>query len=170
MLNTFKDTVSAINRWQPAQHYSDETKYREDLLEYLRKVMNSTSPYTYMPRQNISVRKEDSRGLCDIAVGRRAVGIEMKKDLKGKSDVDRLIGQLVGYKSEYSDLIVVLVGKTDEEAFEYLKLQISAIKDNSYMAQQRIKLIRKDKNTEQDGEDIWRGYKSPVFRPLKIKF
>ena len=145
MLNTFNDTVSAIRRWQPAQHYSDESKYRDDLLKYLRKEMNLTSSYTYMPKQKISVRKEDGWGLCHIAVGRNAVGIEMKKDLKGKSDVDRLTGQLVGYKSEYSDLIVVLVGKTDEEAFEYLKLQISAIKDNSYTAQQRIKIIRKDK-------------------------
>ena len=93
----------------------------------------------------------------------------MKKDLKGKSDVDRLTGQLVGYKSQYSDLIVVLVGKTDEEAFEYLKLQISAIKDNSYTAQQRIKIIRKDKNQEQDDESIWRGFKPPVSRPPKMK-
>jgi hypothetical protein len=169
MLNTFNDTVSAINRWQPAQHYSDEPKYRDDLLEYLRKEMNSTSSYTYMPEENISVRKEDGWGLCHIAVGRNAVGIEMKKDLKGKSDVDRLTGQLVDYKLQYSDLIVVLVGKTDEEAFEYLKLQISAIKDNSYTAQQRIKVIRKDKNQEQDGEGNWRGFKPPVSRPPKMK-
>ena len=97
-----------------------------------------------MPREKISVRKQDYAGLCDITVGQRTVGIKIKKDLIGKSDVDRLIGQLVGYKSEYDDLIVVLVGKTDEKAFEYLKLQISTIKDNSYTAQQRIKLIRSD--------------------------
>ena len=169
MLNTFDDTVSAIHKWQTAQHYSDELKYRDDLLKYLRKVMNLTASYTYMPKENISVRKEDDRGLCDIAVGLSAVGIKMKKDLKGKLDVDRLTGQLVGYKSQYSDLIVVLVGKTDEEAFEYLKLQISTIKDNSYTAKQRIKIIRKDKNTEQDGEDTWRGFKPPVFRPPKMK-
>lgn len=92
--------------------------------------------------------KQEYAGLCDITVGPRAVGIKMKKDLIGKSDVDRLIGQLVGYKSEYDDLIVVLVGKTDEKAFEYLKLQMSTIKDNSYAAQQRIKLIRRDITTK----------------------
>jgi len=148
LLNTFDDTVSAINKWQPVQHYSDELKYRDDLLKYLKKEMNSTAPYTYMPREKLSVRKQDSAGLCDITVGPRAVGIKMKKDLIGKSDVDRLIGQLVGYKSEYDDLIVVLVGKTDEKVFEYLKLQISTIKDNSYTAQQRIKLIRRDITTK----------------------
>ena len=169
MLNTFDDTVSAIHKWQPAQPYSDEPKYRDDLLKYLRKVMNSTASYTYMPKENISVRKEDGRGLCDIVVGLSAVGIELKKDLKGKLDVDRLTGQLVDYKSQYSDLIVVLVGRTDEESFEYLELQISAIKDNSYTAQQRIKIIRKDKNTEQNGKGIWKSYKTPVFRPPKIK-
>ena len=169
MLNTFDDTVSAIHKWQPAQHYSDELKYRDDLLKYLRKIMNSTASYTYMPKEKISVRKEDNRGLCDIAVGLNAVGIEMKKDLKGKREVDTLTGQLVGYKSQYSDLIVVLVGRTDEESFAYLELQISAIKDNSYTAHQRIKIIRKDKNTDQDSEGIWRGYKPPVSRPPKMK-
>lgn len=169
MLNTFDDTVSAIHKWQPAKDYSDEPKYRDDLLKYLRKEMNSTASYTYMPKENISVRKEEGRGLCDIAVGLNAVGIKMKKELKGKSEIDRLTGQLVGYKSQYSDLIVVLVGKTDEEAFEYLKLQISTIKDNSYTAHQRIKIIRKDKKTEEDGEDIWRGFKPPVSRPPKNK-
>jgi hypothetical protein len=148
LLNTFDDTVRAINKWQSAQHYSDELKYRDDLLKYLKKEMNSTAPYTYMPREKISVRTQDDAKLCDIIVGQRAVCIKMKKDLTGESDVDRLIGQLVGYKSEYNDLIVVLVGKTDEKAFEYLKLQISTIKDNRYSAQQRIKLIRRDINTK----------------------
>jgi hypothetical protein len=148
LLNTFDDTVRAINKWQPAQHYSDELDYRDDLLKYLKKEMNSTAPYTYMPREKLSILKQDYAGLCDITVGPRAVGIKMKKDLIGKSDVDRLIGQLVGYKSEYDDLIVVLVGKTDEKAFEYLILQISTIKDNSYTAQQRIKLIRRDITTK----------------------
>lgn len=144
MLNTFDDTVSAINKWQPAQRYSDELNYRDDLLKFLNKEMNSTASYTYMPRERLSVRRQDGAGLCDIAVGPRAVGIKMKMDLLGKSDVDGLIGKLVGYKSEYDDLIVVLVGKTDEKAFEYLLSQLSTIKDNRYAAQQRIKLMRRD--------------------------
>jgi hypothetical protein len=143
LLNTYDDTVRAINKWQPAQRYSDELQYRDDLLKYLKKEMNATAPYTYMPREKLSVRKQEGAG-CDITVGPRAVGIKMKMDLLGKSDVDGLIGQLVGYKSEYDDLIVVLVGTTDEKAFEYLLLQLSTIKDNRYAAQQRIKLIRRD--------------------------
>lgn len=56
MLNTFDDTVSAINKWQPPEHYSDELQYRDDLLKYLKKEMNSTAPYTYMPREKLSVK------------------------------------------------------------------------------------------------------------------
>lgn len=147
MLNTFNDTLMAINKWKPVQHYSDELKYRDDLLKYLKKELNSTAPYTYMPREKISVRLQEITGLCDITVAQRAVGIKMRMDLAEKLDVDRLIGQLVGYKSEYDDIIVVLVGKTDEKAYEYLKSQISTIIDNSYSAKQRMKLIRKDINT-----------------------
>jgi hypothetical protein len=78
LLNTYDDTVSAINKWQPAQRYSDELKYRDDLLKYLKKEMNSTAPYTHMPREKLSVRKQEGAGLCDITVGSRAVGIKMK--------------------------------------------------------------------------------------------
>ena len=146
MLNTFNDTLMAINKWKPVQHYSDEHKYRDDLLKYIKKELNSTAPYTYMPREKIGVRLQEITGLCDITIAQRAVGIKMRMDLTEKSDVDRLIGQLVGYKSEYDDIIVVLVGKTDEKAYEYLKSQITTIIDNSYSAKQRIKLIRKDIN------------------------
>jgi len=154
MLNTFTDTLMAVNRWKPVQHYSDELHYRDDLLKYLKKELNSTAPYTYMPREKISVRLQEITGLCDITVAQRAVGIKMKMDLTEKSDVDRLIGQLVGYKSEYDDLIVVLVGKTDEKAYEYLKSQISTIIDTSYSAKQRIKVIRKDKSAADAGWSI----------------
>jgi len=147
MLNTFNDTFMAINKWKPVQPYSDELRYRDDLLKYLKKELNSTAPYTYMPREKISVRLQEITGLCDITVAQRAVGIKMRMDLTEKSDVDRLIGQLVGYKSEYDDIIVVLVGKTDEKAYEYLKSQISTIIDNSYSAKQRMKVIRKDIRT-----------------------
>jgi hypothetical protein len=147
MLNMFNDTLMAINKWKPVQPHSDELKYRDDLLKYLKKELNSTAPYTYMPREKISVRLQEITGLCDITVAQRAVGIKMKMDLTEKSDVDKLIGQLVGYKSEYDDIIVVLVGKTDEKAYEYLKSQITTIIDNSYSAKQRIKVIRKDIRT-----------------------
>jgi hypothetical protein len=143
LLNTYDDTVRAVNRWQPAQHDSDKLTYTDDLLRYLKKEMNSTASYTYMPREKISVLKQEDAKLCDISVALRAVGIKIQKDLTDKSDVERLIAQLVVYKSGYDDLIVVLVGSTDEQAFEYLKIQLSTIKDNSYSAQQRIKLIRK---------------------------
>ena len=107
-----------------------------------------------MPREKISVLKQEDAKFCDINVGQRAVGIKIQKDLTAKPDVERLIAQLVGYKSRYDDLIVVLVGSTDEQAFEYLKIQLSTIKDNSYSAQQRIKLIRRDRNIQQDGKVV----------------
>jgi hypothetical protein len=168
----FDNTVEAINRWQPTQHYPDENKYRNDLLDYLRKILNETSQF--MPQSNISIRKEDGRGLCDIAVGEKAVGIEMKKDLSKKSHVDRLAGQLMDYKKEYDDLIIVLVGKTDKEALEILKLKVSQLRDSGGFSlnQQRIKIIIKDQTAKKDqnGEsNIW-DVKLPEYKPPKFKF
>ena len=168
----FDNTIDAINRWQPTQHYPDENAYRNDLLDYLRKVLNETSPF--MPQSNISIRKEDGRGLCDIAVGEKAVGIEMKKNLSKKSHVDRLAGQLMDYKNGYDNLIIVLVGKTDKEAFELLKLKVSQLSDGGgfNLNQQRIKIIIKAHTAKKEQvkeSNIW-DVKLLKYDPPKFKW
>lgn len=94
----------------------------------------------------MSVLPEHGRGLCDIAVDRR-IGIELKKDLSSKKQVDRLAGQLMVYKREYEDIIVVLVGKTNKNALELLRDRIDDLyKMNGYnfgLNRQRIEIIDK---------------------------
>jgi hypothetical protein len=100
----------------------------------------------------VSCRKEDGRHLCDIAVGKRDVGIELKHNLGKTTQIDRLIGQLSRFKEHYDDLVVVLVGHTDKDALENLKDSIERIQGRGFGFQEpRIKIInkgRKRKSTD----------------------
>ena len=67
--------------------------------------------------------KDKGRHLADIGIGNR-VGIELKKDLHKKSEVDRLIGQLTTFLSDYKyGVIVVTCGETDLNTLNYVKAQ-----------------------------------------------
>ncbi len=101
--------ILAISAWEPKTRGA-EPKYRDDLVDYLRSKLWSQFSFT----------KEARRGLCDISVNRQ-VGIELKKDLKTKSQIDRLIGQVREHKRDYQEVIIVLVGKTNKDALDQLR-------------------------------------------------
>lgn len=123
----FEDSIRIIRSWIPKQKYSNEALYRNDLIEFLRKELNERqNPFSFGPQSRVSVTKEDGRGLCDIGIN-RTIGIELKKDVKSKSQVDRLAGQIMGFKKDYRDLIIVLVGHTNKDALEILKDNISGL-------------------------------------------
>ncbi len=145
----FEDSVGLIKKWRPKSGCSKETEYRNDLLEYLRDGLNSSSPFTIGNVRRVSVVPEHGRGLCDIGVDRK-VGIELKNNLSGKSKVDRLIGQVNGYKREYEDIVIVLVGETDKNALEYLKDQLDSMSSaaNFVFTESRIKIIDKGKKAK----------------------
>lgn len=53
--------------------------------------------------------------MWDIGIGNKKVGIELKKDLKPKSQINRVQGQIEDYEENYRKCaIVVLVGKVDK--------------------------------------------------------
>ena len=144
----FEDTIRIINQWIPSKMYSTESKYRDELIQFIRDEFSKRrNDFSFVPPRKISVRKETGREFSDIAINRGRIGIELKKDLKQKKDVDRLTGQIVGYKKEYEDILVVLVGKTDREALERCKEMLSDLRGRSaYYSlnrEPRIKLIVK---------------------------
>jgi hypothetical protein len=142
----FDDTISGIKKWKPKEKYSDENKYRDDLLDYLRKELNKKDNFSFLNQEHVSVRKETGRSVSDISINRNQVGIELKKDLRKKRQIDTLIGQLDEYKRDFKDIIVVLVGDTNREAFEYCKDRISYMNKNTEFIlnqEPRIKLIDK---------------------------
>ncbi|MEM4365068.1 MAG: hypothetical protein QXJ44_04065 [Candidatus Nitrosocaldus sp.] len=144
----FEEVVNLIKEWEPKKKYSYESKYRDDLLKFLREKLNRNEGFfgiRLYQYQRLSITKEDGRGLCDIAINKE-IGIEIKKDLKNKSQVDRLIGQIIGYKKEYQDLIIVLVGNTNDDMVESLRNTIVDLYPNTLsinLRSQRVKIINK---------------------------
>jgi hypothetical protein len=134
-----------INAWNPKKEYQNETEYRDDLLDFLRQ--SSQKPEgLFGTSKKLTFLKEDGRSLADIALGKE-IGIELKKDLRKQSDIDRLLGQLNRHRREYRDMIIVLVGKTQDEAFEKLKKERNILvnsNENSFLeSRQRIGIIKK---------------------------
>lgn len=145
-LTLFDECVNLINHWVPKQKYPNELKYRDDLMDFLYGKLNKSGDVLSESR-NVKLKKEASRSLCDIGVGDQQVGIELKKDLKSKSQINRLQGQIEDYEDDYKEgVIVVLVGKVDKYVENDLrhKLIKKLNKSISFGLQQfRIKLINK---------------------------
>ena len=148
----FDDTIRAIKTWEPTKKFHNEKGYSDDLAEFLRdEFYENHNPHAFGTQSNISVIKEAGRGLCDIAINEK-IGVELKKDLKSKSQIDRLAGQIIGYKKEYQDIIIVLVGNTNKDAFELLKSKISDLSKNEIgfglNQELRIRIIDKAPRTK----------------------
>lgn len=121
----FDDSIRAIRSWKPTQKYNNEGKYQNELIDFLRKELNNRQdPFSLGQKKRITISSEAGRGLCDIGINRQ-IGIELKKDLKKKAQIDRLAGQIMEFKKDYQDLIIVLVGDTDKDKLDLLKDKMS---------------------------------------------
>jgi len=69
------------------------------------------------------VKREGGRSRADIEVDGR-IGIELEVDLKGKTEMGRLMGQLNHYEDEYNCIIVVLCGEVREDTADELKYKL----------------------------------------------
>lgn len=166
----FDDTIQIIMRWTPKQKYSNENQYRAELIDVLRKrLTENVNPFG--PPRRVNITKEDGRGLCDIAIDRK-IGIELKKDLKSKSQIDRLIGQITEYETYYRSLIILLVGNTDKNSLDEFKYRVKSHLNRNvglmpYDQGPIIRIVDKGSEIERKEEPP----KSPFdFNPFKIKF
>ena len=94
----FDNVLQIINDWNPKAEYSKESKYRDDLLTVLRKNLNQSENDVYSSpiwgfdsSRHHFLKKEAGRSLADIGIDDE-IGIELKRNLKRKSQINRLIG------------------------------------------------------------------------------
>lgn len=100
-----------IEGWSPGD-FPHELKFRDSLLAYLREAVPN----------DCSVEKEYRHGGTTSDLYVRWSGlflkgeafIEVKRNLDKKTTLDRLIGQVEDLRPGKNDIVVVLVGKTDE--------------------------------------------------------
>lgn len=147
----FDECVNLIRGWTPKQKYPKETDYRDDLMDFLYDGINNSNSLMTGNR-NIRIKPEAGRGLCDIAVGDRKVGIELKRELKSKSQMNRLQGQIDDYLDDYDEgVIIVLVGNVNKYVENELRHKLTKKWDkinNLGINQFRMKLINKSHTNE----------------------
>ena len=147
MGSLFDDVLQTISDWNPKAEYSTESKYRNDLLAFLRENLNSGSDAFSSTIWGLNhsghhfIKKEARRSLTDIGIDDE-IGIELKRNLKRKSQINRLVGQVVDYLSEYSCVIIVLCGHAEQEVVDVLKHNLKRIIRSSSSLFGQEKLIR----------------------------
>jgi RNA-binding protein YhbY len=148
----FDEVLGIVKAWTPSKEHPTERGYRDELANYLRKELKKSSPFDdFAPRRH-KIKKEHSRSLADIAVDEK-VAIELKKDLRKKKDIDRLVGQLRHFKKNYDDVIIVLCGKTSEEAYD----EVMELETTADLLEQRgnVAIVRKDKKKRKPEKRPW---------------
>jgi len=137
----FPKVQDSVRVWKP-KFYPNEKGYQDDLFHHLRANLKNDS---FFGSSKYSVRLEDGRGLCDIAV-ERAVGIELKHNLNKKAKVDRLLGQVGRYMQDYSEgVLIVVTGEPSIKTIEDLEYELRSVNtgDSFGLSQKNIKVIDK---------------------------
>ena len=115
------DVLGIIKRWVPKSKYPKESGYRDELMKFIRgELKRGQLDILFGIPEEHSVQKEAGRAHADIEIDRN-IGIELKRNLKGKKGIGDLIGELDEYEREYNCIIVVLCGEMTEETVDELK-------------------------------------------------
>lgn len=112
-----RDVKRAIEEWTPEQDYGHESKFQNDLQEYLDRRLNQSRGFGQ--QQDVVVEREHGNVRGDVAVN-GVIGIELKRDLTN-SQINTLRGQLEEYQSEYDYVIAVACGMEDKSGWRKLK-------------------------------------------------
>ena len=119
------EVIQHIEYWIPKRSYRRETKFQNDLKEYLDIQLNeSESSGMGMGmgmgnRRQIPVKREHGSVNADVAVG-DDIGIELKRNFTN-SNKHRLSGQIQDYMKEFPIVIVVACGISDMDGWRELQ-------------------------------------------------
>ena len=130
-MSLYYDVLDIINQWKPKKKYSKESEYRDNLVEYIRQVFNQvfkqeqeTSLFFEPVKHRIKIEHKNIYADIDID---EEIGIELKLNLRGKSEVDRLYGQISGYAKEYENIFIILCGDVKEDIHEEVLYRLKEI-------------------------------------------
>lgn len=138
--------IKIVDNWIPKKKYSKETEYRDDLAEFIREELKRPQKSLLsllVGTQKHRVKMEARRVYADIEID-EDIGIELKLNLKGKTEMDRLYGQISRYESEYKCTFVVLCGVVKEETVEELEYWLDQIDNGLATFFGDIRVVRKD--------------------------
>jgi len=114
-----REVVAAIEEWTPSEAYDHESKFQNELQEYLDLRLNANGNVTPGVNKEIIVEREHGNVNGDVVVN-GDIGIEMKRDLTN-SQTKKLRGQIEEYQKEYTHVIALACGIDDMDGWRKLK-------------------------------------------------
>lgn len=114
-----QDVAAAIGDWTPTEAYDHESKFQNELQDYLDERLNAGSGMMVGPNEDVVVEREHGNVNGDVVVN-GSIGIEMKRDLNN-SQTKKLRGQIEEYQKEYTHVIAVACGIDDMDGWRKLK-------------------------------------------------
>jgi len=148
---TFDKVVRIVKKWTPRKEYRSETGYRDDLIVFIRKELKRES--IWGPPERHKIQKESGRHLADIGINNQ-IGIELKRNLKSKGELNRLVGQIEDYKESYRYIIIVLCGNTDADKLDALRYKYRDYSGRGFAWGQPetvVEIVEKGKQKEKKG-------------------
>lgn len=135
-----------IEEWVPERNYRSETKFQNDLQDYLDERLNETGGFGGLGlggggNQQVPVKREHGSVNADVAVGDE-VGIELKRDFTN-SNKHRLSGQITDYQKEFPCVIAVACGISDMDGWRELQNEYGG--GGFGMNQSEVYFIHKEK-------------------------
>jgi hypothetical protein len=121
-----------IEKWQPG-NLGSERASEDSLYDYLHQQFD----YLQVTRQYAR-----GRATVDLVIGDQVM-IELKHNLTSTSELQRLKGQLMEYKSWKMAIIIVLTGETDKNLLKDLTRFIQKEIDSNYLLDNGVILIQK---------------------------
>ncbi|MFB6187286.1 MAG: hypothetical protein ABEI86_10520 [Halobacteriaceae archaeon] len=156
------EVVGYIEEWIPERAYRSETKFQNDLQDYLDYRLNESGGMGMGMdigmgggSESIPVKREHGSVNADVAVGDE-VGIELKRDFTN-SKKHRLSGQITEYRKEFPCVIVVACGISDKDGWRELQNEYGGMGGGFGMEQSTIEFVHKKKeHFGKDPDDIRR--------------
>lgn len=127
MIGNYTDIAEIIEVWTPKG--STEKKLRDDLTKYIRKELKERAKSfwrQFLEDTDFVIMNEAGRARADIEINRN-IGIEIKLSLKGKTEIDRLCGQVGKYMESYEHVFVVLCGDVSDQNFEETRRRLNKL-------------------------------------------
>ncbi|WP_436934097.1 hypothetical protein [Halovenus marina] len=121
---TYQTVVDLLEAWRPSQDYGHESKFQQELSEYLDEQLNSQTNSGFGDMlggggSNYVVNRERGNSRGDVVVN-DTVGVEMKRHFSN-SQKKKLRGQLEDYADNYPYVIALACGIDDMDGWRELE-------------------------------------------------
>ena len=143
-----REVMKLIDAWHPR---GCETE--KDLERSLHKHLEKN-----LPDLDVQMQYASGRVKGDICVDHKVL-IELKDSLKSTGQLQRLMGQLDLYTSQWKkEVIVVVCGDSQRDLVKVVTTKVESLKPDGFFEEQKIFLVVRGAAAPRKGKSFWDGW------------